>query len=372
MFFLDVTLSEAERGLLFKDGVFARFLEPGVHRGFELGRAPRVVRLSLLSPYVDLPDAKVLAAHPDLAERLSLVRVGDAERGLVFIDGNFVRFLAPGAHAFLRLPNDALRVEVVDVSSLELVHPAKDVLTRAPNAREFLEVVDVPELHAGVLFVDGAFSRTLAPGRVAFWKGVQNVLVTLVDLRQQSVEIQGQELMTKDKVSLRVNLTVRYRVLDAVAVTSQHADAREALYRELQLALREEIGALTLDELLERKVSLGGAIVERLAPELAARGFALLAAGLRDVVLPGDMRTLFNRVIEAEKRAQADMIARREETAATRSLLNTARLLEGNPTLLRLKELEVTERIAEKIGSLSVTGGVEGLVEAIRGSVKLT
>lgn len=370
----EVTLQEHERGLLFANGRLHRFLGPGRHSAWTWGRFDRFERLSVLRPCIELADAKLLAETPELAPHVIVVRIADTERGLVFVDGNFARFLGAGVHVLLRAPNDGVAVEVVDASTkhLELVHPAKDVLTRAGDAAPFLQIVDVPEGHVGVLFVEGALARELAPGRYAFWKGLAESKVVVLDVRQQLLEVQGQELMTKDKVTLRVNLSVRYRVVDARAAASAQTDWREALYRDVQLALREEIGALTLDELLDKKASLGAVVRARVESDVLTRGIALVSAGLRDVILPGDMRALFNQVIEAEKRAQANGIARREETAATRSLLNTARLLDENPTLLRLKELEVTERIAEKIGSLSVTGGVSDLIEALRSGAKLT
>ena len=85
--------------------------------------------------------------------------------------------------------------------------------------------------------------------------------------------------------------------------------------------------------------------------------------GVKDVILPGEMKTILNQVVEAEKIAQANLINRREETAATRSLLNTARLMEENPTLLRLKELETLEKVTEKIDKLTVFGGLEGVLK---------
>jgi len=67
--------------------------------------------------------------------------------------------------------------------------------------------------------------------------------------------------------------------------------------------------------------------------------------------------------VTAEKQAQANLIRRREETAATRSLLNTAKLMEDNPILIRLKELEALEKIAGKVEKISVYSGLEGLLE---------
>jgi regulator of protease activity HflC (stomatin/prohibitin superfamily) len=87
--------------------------------------------------------------------------------------------------------------------------------------------------------------------------------------------------------------------------------------------------------------------------------------GVKDVILPGEMKVILNQVVEAEKIAQANLIRRREETAATRSLLNTARLMDDNPTLLRLKELETLEKVTEKIDKLTVFGGLDGVLKDV-------
>jgi regulator of protease activity HflC (stomatin/prohibitin superfamily) len=87
------------------------------------------------------------------------------------------------------------------------------------------------------------------------------------------------------------------------------------------------------------------------------------AIALKDIILPGEMREIMNQVVAAEKQAQANLIRRREETAATRSLLNTAKLLEDNPILVRLKELETLEKLVEKVDRVTVNGGFEGLLE---------
>ncbi len=85
-------------------------------------------------------------------------------------------------------------------------------------------------------------------------------------------------------------------------------------------------------------------------------GLTLLTCGVKDVILPGDVRDIMNQVLIAEKRAQANSIMRREETASTRSLLNTAKLMEENSMLFKLKEMEYVEKIAEKINTISVSG----------------
>ena len=96
-------------------------------------------------------------------------------------------------------------------------------------------------------------------------------------------------------------------------------------------------------------------------------GCAIASVGVKDIILPGEMKSILCQVVEAEKSAQANVIRRREETAATRSMLNTAKVMESNPVALRLKELEVLERIAEKIEHIHVNGGLDSiLTEMIR------
>ena len=85
-------------------------------------------------------------------------------------------------------------------------------------------------------------------------------------------------------------------------------------------------------------------------------GVTFLDSGIKDIILPGEIRNIMNTVLIAEKKAQANVITRREETASTRSLLNTAKLMEENEILYRLKELEMIERICEKVGSINVNG----------------
>jgi regulator of protease activity HflC (stomatin/prohibitin superfamily) len=109
-------------------------------------------------------------------------------------------------------------------------------------------------------------------------------------------------------------------------------------------------------------------IFEGVRAQAANYGLMVESVGVKDVILPGEMKDILNQVVQAEKAAQANLIKRREETAATRSLLNTAKLMEENPVLLRLKELESLEKITEKVDKLTVFGGLEGV---LRDTVKI-
>ncbi len=189
--------------------------------------------------------------------------------------------------------------------------------------------------------------------------------IEVTDLRLQELEVQGQEILTRDKVSLRINLGAHYRVADPVKVRAGLPKHKDFLYRELQFGLRQAISDRTLDELLEQKGTVEQGMLAGIQARAEPHGIEVESLGIKDVILPGDMKQILNQVVEAEKAAQANLIRRREETAATRSLLNTAKLMEQNPILLRLKELESLERVTERVGSLTVFGGMESLLQGL-------
>jgi regulator of protease activity HflC (stomatin/prohibitin superfamily) len=281
-------------------------------------------------------------------------------------NGKLEDVLAPGSRKLYGRSTLALEIERVALTSdLEVpVAVAKRLRQLGTLARSAL-VVDVAAEATGLVFVDGKLVRTLAPGAYAFWTFGKNVSAMVVDLRVQGVEVSGQEMLTRDKVSLRVNLAASYRVTDAVALRTKVAKFDEFLYRELQFGLRKVVAAKTLDELLGDKASLDGDIFAYARGRVGEFGIELLGVGVKDVILPGEMKEILNSVVQAEKAAQANVIRRREESNAMRSALNTAKLIEDSPTLMRLKELEVLEKVTEKIDKLTVFGGLDGVMNQL-------
>jgi regulator of protease activity HflC (stomatin/prohibitin superfamily) len=227
---------------------------------------------------------------------------------------------------------------------------------------EAVSAVEIPDTSVGLLIVDGELREVLKPGLSAYWKYQRNLRVELVEMRLQTMEVSGQEILTRDKVSLRVNLTALWQVIDAVKARATVSNFVDYVYKELQFALREAVGTRTLDELLADKGAIDREVAAS-AARLESSGLAVRSVGVKDVILPGEMKTILNQVVEAEKVAQANLIRRREETAATRALLNTARLMEENPTLMRLKELETLEKVTEKVEKITVYNGLEGVLK---------
>lgn len=351
-------IRQFERGLWFRHGDFKRLVGPGTYRLWSrlwsLTR-DRIEVVSTLTTRFEHALLDVIVNHPDVERALQVVDLSDAQRALVWKDNRLTYILGPGRHAFWRTPY-RLHVETFNVNDVYFEHADREAVLAHPQAKLWLEGVEVPAHEEVLLFRNGQLVRKLGAGKHIFWKGAGQITWKAVDRREQLADVAGQDIMTADKVTVRVNLLVSYQVVDAEKSVTVVADAPQALYREAQLALRAAIGTRTLDALLADKDAVARELQDGLTARAATFGIQVRSIGLRDVILPGDMKELFNRVIAAEKEAQANLIKRREETAAIRSQANTAKVLAENPVLARLKELEALQEIVAGTKATFVLG----------------
>jgi len=352
-----------EAGLCFRDGEFQGLLTRGVHWRWDLRNQLRVDIVSRRDPWLLHEQLDLIVKHGALEDHAEVLDLKDHQRALVWIDGRFDRVLSPGLYAYWKDCRD-VRVEVVDARVVRFEHPEFNTIVRSNTAQQAFDMCAIQRNHVGVLFQDGTFIDTLAAGQYAFWNGTVEARVVEVDTRETIVDVNGQEIMTADKVSMRLNALVTYRVVDARKAVSLSDDARQALYRETQLALRAVVGARELDAFLADKDAVAGDVEQMVRHRADGLGLQIASIGIRDVILPGNMQDLMNKVTEAKKAAEANLIGRREETAAIRSQANTAKLLADNPTLMRLRELEILEHVAQS-SQLSVVLGEKGLAERV-------
>lgn len=359
-----VIVKENQRAIALYKGKFHGVLTPGEH----VLRADRgrleIEWHDLARPeFVSSFDKALFRDHAEVAGRyLTEIRAGVDEVVVVSRDKRLHAVLKPEERAVYWTeagPWTAERVEIAD----DLAVPEALQKRLAGVARlGLVTAVDVAEGHVGLLFVDGKFVRELEAGAAMFWAVTRKATVKVIDLRRQSLDVTGQEVLTRDRVTLRVNLAAEYQVVDAVKAATAVKDFADALYRALQFAFRKSLGAKSLDEILADKVTAEVEAVERVRTDMAAIGLSVGDIAVKDVVLPGEMRDILNKVVAAEKEAEANVIRRREETNATRSLLNTARVMAENPVMLRLKELEALSEIAGKVERLTIHNGTAGLM----------
>ncbi len=363
-----VVIGDGERGLLYKNRRFERVLVPGLYRMWDAFGVLEVRTFDIARPEFTGKDGDVQIERlgAELDDSFLLADVGVGEVGLVSKNGKLEDVLAPGIRKLYWKGLVTVTVEKAPLGeNLQVPEAVAKRLRQLGVLEVVAQAVPVPAESAGLLFIDGKLVRKLEPGAYAFWSFQKNVSAEVIELRVQSVEVSGQELLTKDKVSLRVNLAASIRVSDPVAVRTKVAKYGDYLYRELQYGLRKAVSAKTLDELLGDKASLDGDIFAYVRGRVSDLGIEVLGVGVKDVILPGEMKEILNSVVQAEKAAQANIIRRREETNATRSALNTAKLIEDNPILMRLKELEALEKVTEKIDKLTVFGGLDGVLNQL-------
>ena len=229
---------------------------------------------------------------------------------------------------------------------------------------KFYKEIAVGEGEPCLLYYDNVMQDELSKGTYRYWMYTHNVTGKIFDMKQKELDIVGQEILTKDKIGIRMNVACMYKIRNAVEFAEKISDLKGQLYSAVQLAIREIVGNYKLDEILEAKERISAEIYTVLKEREEMFCVDFLAAGIKDIILPGEIREIMNSVLVAEKTAQANVISRREEVASTRSLLNTAKLMEENKTLYKLKELEYLERICEKVGEISVNGN-EGIVEQL-------
>lgn len=349
-----VHIRSYEIGLRIQDGELISVLEPGRHTIVDWRGQAKVDVYDRRAGVFGHWLLDVFEASGKLAEYAEFYNLSDTQRALVWCDGVFSRVIGPGRFGCWKSVGKT-RVEIRDTSEGLFEHKQRDVILQADTDENFVPL-QVLNNHSGVLMVDGEVAAVLSPGRYAYWRDARLVNLQNVSLQETTADMPCQEIMTRDKVTLRLNTLLSYRVADAVKAATYSADAKQSLYRVGQLALRELVGHRTLDELLEERNSLAELWKQAIENEAAELGLKLLAVGIRDIILPGEMKQLLNKVTEAKKNAEANLITRREETAAMRSQANSAKLLESNPVLMKLKELEMLQAIASESNLQVVLG----------------
>jgi len=352
-----------EKGLFFRNKEFRQLLDAGRHYFFNPAVRDRVDVADLRDPWLRHKDLDLIVKSGVLNDAAEVLDLQDFQRALIWVDGRFQRIVSGGLYA-LWTTHRKVKVQIADAREVRFNHPDISVILKSEGVKEYLQEYNVAENHVGVMFRNGQYVETLSSGRYIFWKDVENVNIYHISMAETSLDIAGQEIMTADKVTLRMNAIVTYHVIDAQKSVRSTKDVNQSLYREAQLALRAIVGSRQLDDLLAEKDSVAEELKKMVAQRSADFGLQIISLGIRDVILPGEMKDLLNQVTGAKKAAEANLIARREETAAMRSQANTAKLLENNPVLMRLRELEILEKVSTN-SKLNVVLGEKGLADRV-------
>jgi regulator of protease activity HflC (stomatin/prohibitin superfamily) len=260
----------------------------------------------------------------------------------------------------------------------------------------------VPESFIGLLYEDGAFVRTLSPGRhtfkAPFYASLMSWLfpmiqrdVKLLDLRERSLTIKGQEILTADKVAIRVSLLVYFRVQNAESAMHNVSSYEERIYEDVQLAARRFLASRNLDAILSDRNEISDNVRIDVSGAAATYGVEIIRADVKDLVFPGNLREIMNQVLETERRAEAKLIEARKDAEANQvrsqaehqamlqkleaeriqvrisaeaeqerarihlqTEIEQARVLTEHPILLRLRQIEALQDMAKGGGKFVI------------------
>lgn len=286
--------------------------------------------------------------------------------------------------------------------------------------REFI----VRDTHRGLYYENGKLTKVLSAGRYKipakrwFLKKLPTVECLLVDVRERELTIKGQEILTADKVAVRVSILVQFRVTDPQAAIHTVEKFEDRLYTDVQLAARRSLASMTLEEILTNRNRLSEDILSDVKESATGYGVAIRRADVKDLIFPGNLQEIMNRVLAAERNSQAQLVeartkaevekiqaasradAKRQEATAdaaarrvregaevealqakaeaeTRAYserVKVAQALEAHPALLRLVELETLRALAGNANARLYLGfgrngfGVDELEEPPSGS----
>lgn len=359
---MKVIIRENEAGFVTKNGVFKRLVTAGKYYfPRTLGYQVHVEEMLGEVNIMDIP-YQVLEKDKKFKESTVRFQIPDGFLGLIYVNDTLRAFAVRKEYIFWNV-FEKYEVKLVSMEQTEIgKEVTKQMLAMIPA--KYYTTVTVGEGEVGLLYYNRILQKTLPSGVYSFWNDRDTVTAKVVDMKQTELNIAGQEILTKDKIGIRMNVTCTYKIRDAVSLTENIKNLEQQLYSFVQLVIRELTGNYKLDEILELKENISREIFARLKENEKTFYVEFISAGIKDIILPGEIKDIMNSVLVAEKTAQANVISRREEVASTRSLLNTAKLMDENQTLYRLKELEYLERICDRVGEISVNGNA-GLVEQL-------
>ncbi len=355
-------IKDNQAGFVLKNGVFQKMITSGTYYFSKLfGYHVEIEEMTGEVDYLDVP-YQVLSRDSTFLNATIHIEIPDGSIGFLYVNGKLTSFANRKEYTFWN-QFDKYQIKVVSMEEPVIgSQVSKQMISLVPKS--YYTEMAIGEGEIGLVYYDHVLQNQLSKGIYRFWNFSHNITGKIFDMKQKELDIVGQEILTKDKIGIRMNVACMYKIRDAVEFASTISDLKGQLYSAAQLVIREIVGNYKLDEILEGKEHISKEIFVALKERETMFCINFLTAGIKDIILPGEIKAIMNSVLVAEKTAQANVISRREEVASTRSLLNTAKLMDENKTLYKLKELEYLERICDRVGEISVNGNA-GLLEQL-------
>lgn len=202
----------------------------------------------------------------------------------------------------------------------------------------FFKRYTIFEYERGLLYTGGKFVKILTPGQYLIFTFTS--YITKIDFRARFETITGQEVISSDGVTVKISMGAKYEITDPDVAVNKVQNYQGEFYLLMQMALREIVGNTKIDEILEKRNILSEKLMENSSKKVEVIGLKLISADIKDIMFPGDLKKIFSQVVKAQKEGQAALEKVRGETAALRNLLNAAKMVEENPSLLQLRLIQ--------------------------------
>ncbi len=303
-------------------------------------------------------------------ENFSVFELSDYEFWILYKWWRVVDFLNPGKTYFFFKWKFEIEVEKINFKNSPQIPSESinefNILIEKYGKIHYIQNNIISANQKWLLIINGKINSIIEPWRYMFFTRNDIVQVLTFESIKNKLEISWQELLTKDKYNLRINVTIFYSITDVIQYYQNYWQWVDFIYSEWQFAIREIISKYTLDDILEKKDIIWIELKQYISNKILESCVIIENIWVKDIILPWEMREIMNQVIQAEKTLQVNAIKRRDEVANVRNLLNTAKLYEENPMLLRLKEIDTLEKVVEKIKNLHVNNGFDWLLDLVK------
>jgi len=201
-----------------------------------------------------------------------------------------------------------------------------------------VSIRQINEYERGLLFQFGKFKVIKNPG----WRLVLPVIQSMakVDIRTKTVDVPEQETITKDNIPIRMNAVIYYKIIDPAKSVLAVENFYYAVTQLAQVAMRNVVGQVTLDELLKNREDISKRIEEHVESSTAQWGLDVASVELKDIALPDNLKRTIAKEAEAEREKRAVIIQASGELAAAENISKAAKMLAENPGALHLRTLQ--------------------------------
>ena len=202
------------------------------------------------------------------------------------------------------------------------------------------------EYERAVVFRLGKFLKVKGPGFILLIPFIDRI--ERVDLRVLTINVERQEVITRDNVTVHVDAIVFFRVVDAEKAIIQVERYMEATTWLAQATLRSIVGQVELDELLAERETVNKKIQDIIDRQTDPWGIKVVSVEVRDVVLPEDMKRVMARQAETERDRRAKVIHAEGEFQAAARLVDAAQMMQDHPIALQLRYLQTMTDVSEE------------------------